>query len=130
MVQENTMVIPELSKVLAGSEYEEHLECINRVVTSMKVVTVNDLENSVRFIGPKLCGMSTNAFISYVVQWCKNPPPEPDPVAPVKAKRKTTKKKVVKSEPEVVIDEPESAVEAQADNDNAVEDALIDLSKE
>ncbi len=124
------MELPKLSKVLAGSEYEEHIECIDRVVSSMKIVTTTDLENSVRFIGPKLCaGLSTNKFISYVVAWCKNPPPEP--VAPVRAKRKTTrKKKAVEPEPEVVVDVSEFAVEAQTDNDNAVEDALIDLSKE
>ncbi len=115
------MELPELDKLVAGSEYEQHIECIGKVLGTFDIKTTLELENAVRFIGPRLCGISTNAFISYAVAWCKNPPP--DPVAPVvekKPKRKTTRKKK-----KVVIDVPEFAVEAQDDNDNAVEDALI-----
>ncbi len=116
------MELPELDKLVAGSEYEQHLECIGKVLGTFDLKTTTDLENAVRFIGPRLCGISTNAFISYAVAWCKSQPPEP--VAPaVVAKPKRKRKR--KAKPKVVVDVPEFAVEAQDDNDDAVEDALI-----
>lgn len=90
-------VIPDLDKVLAGSEFEDKKANYKKFFAQAKIVTVLDLENCPRYAGSNLCGHSTYGFIAYVREYTLNPPPEdtkPVEEEAPKKKRKYTKKKV------------------------------------
>jgi len=110
--------LPDLDLVLTDSPFEESLECIKGVFLQMKIVTVNDLENSPRSLTCSFCGCSTHKLIEYILAWMESPPepkskskraakpePEPEPVA-------TVLEEVVEEVPEEVVEEPEPVKES------------------
>lgn len=104
-------VIPDLDKVLDGTEFEDKKENYKKFFAQAKIVTVLDLENCPRYAGSNLCGHSTYRFIAHVREYTLNPPPEPAVVekAP-KKKRKYTKKKVELTVP--ITDDAEEGVDS------------------
>jgi hypothetical protein len=91
-------VIPDLTEVLKGTEFEDKTENYKKFFDQAKIVTILDLENCPRYAGPRLCGHSTHAFIQHVREYTLNPP-EPEP-KPKRVYKKKTKSEEVISEPE------------------------------
>lgn len=68
--------IPPLFDVLAGSEYESELECIERVFNRLMIDTVNDLDNSPRILTCSFCMVNTHELIQYIRDYMEGGEPE------------------------------------------------------
>ena len=128
-------VIPDLDKILAGTEYEDKLENYKKFFKQSKIVTVLDLENCPRYAGGNLCGHSTHKFIECVRDYTLNPPPEPEPekVKPapkkkvVKPKTKKATKPVAKRDKPTLITYDAKSVESDT---LSIEDTQANNNKE
>ena len=66
MALEPNQEIPPLSEALVGSDFEDSLECLERIFGRLSIRTVRDLDNSPRVLGHSLCGISTHGLIQHI----------------------------------------------------------------
>jgi len=58
--------LPALEDALAGTNFIEHIECIQRVFAQNKIETIDELDNSPRYLTCSICGISLHQLIQQI----------------------------------------------------------------
>jgi hypothetical protein len=102
--------LPALEDALKGTDFEDSVECLNRVFEQNGIKTVDAMDNSPRYLTCSVCGCSTHRLIQQVRAYMegvkegsvKEPDPEPEPI-----KEPEVEAEPVVEEPEPEKEEPE-----------------------
>lgn len=80
--------IGDLNVILAGTQYESAIPCIQATFEAAGIKTINDLDNAPRKLTFCVCDFSTYPLLSAIRERTLNPPPQPAKAAPVAKKPK------------------------------------------
>jgi transcription elongation factor Elf1 len=58
--------LPAMKDALAGTNFYEQLDCINRVFEQNKIETIDALDNSPRYLTCSICGISLHQLIQQI----------------------------------------------------------------
>jgi hypothetical protein len=107
--------IGDLNLVLAGTEYEDSIPCIQATFDSAGIKTINDLDNAPRVLNFCVCSFEMYPLVAFVGERVLNPPKRK--VASKSTVVKIKAKKGIESPPEIV--ESLSEVEPKPLEDNS-----------
>ena len=108
--------LPAIKDALAGSKFEESVDCIVRVFEESGIKTVDNLDNSPRYLTCSICSVSTHGVIhqiraymeglkdgsivapSEIVPEVKEPEPKKGPVKVSKSRSRSSRQTKTKKE--------------------------------